>query len=264
MTSLFYKYQSDNGTMYRFTADDLAAAALGYTEATGVEPWLPEYLAIRTASYKRDSDGYAIEGLPIPQPFNDAHPPLILAIGGDSYTRSGFTPECAIFYHARSIALATGPQGPPGANGADGAPGPQGNPGIQGLQGLKGDKGDTGAAGSGGGAQPAQTGFITAWGNGVTVTASHTLGRQPYLVSWTAECLAAANGYATGERVSVASVVDFWGATPANQAGQTLWSSNTAVGIVFGQTGEVYILDKSTRAYTNARSANWRLIWSVW
>ena len=126
MSSSYYKYTADSGTVYKALIDDAIAAASGFVAATGAEPALPATMTMRNA---RAYNGNGARPIDVILLFDTvAH---FAASMGATYTVGG-VPYIVVYttgeQNVTNLFLvgatgATGATGPTGATGATGAPG---------------------------------------------------------------------------------------------------------------------------------------------
>jgi hypothetical protein len=142
MSSSYYKYTADSGTVYKALIDDAIAAASGFVAATGAEPALPATMTMRNA---RAYNGNGARPIDVILLFDTvAH---FAASMGATYTVGG-VPYIVVYttgeQNVTNLFLvgatgATGATGPTGATGATGATGPTGATGATGAPGADAD-----------------------------------------------------------------------------------------------------------------------------
>lgn len=127
-----YQYTTDSGNIYQVVLPTDFAAALGESPATGVEPYLPESIFPRFATYQSLSPlSFRSAVVTLQTTFSSL--PQTLAVGGVSYVLKSAIGESIPANPYGGVMLATGVQGPPGAAGATGATGAAGTNGTNGT-----------------------------------------------------------------------------------------------------------------------------------
>lgn len=111
-----YQYKSDNGMLYQVLMPDDFAAALGCVPAVGTEPYLPQWLTPRYASYVASNPAVFRQPL-IPTLAIFGNLPSVLRVGGQNYSVGGAQSESTFSQYGGNLILAAGPQGEQGPQG---------------------------------------------------------------------------------------------------------------------------------------------------
>lgn len=111
-----YQYTSDTGVVYQVALPSDFAAALDMTVASGSEPYLPQIISPRYATYVSNSPlSYRQAVVSTLQELSFL--PASLNVNGINYLLKSFVGESIPATTFPQLAVAAGPQGPPGAEG---------------------------------------------------------------------------------------------------------------------------------------------------
>jgi hypothetical protein len=91
----------------------------------------------------------------------------------------------------------------------------------------------------------------------MAATATHNLGRKPYLWQATIRCVTDELGYVAGDEIDVS--VNF---NPSNVAGYGVWVSTTVIGVVVNSG--FLVVRKDTQIISAITNANWEMILRCW
>jgi hypothetical protein len=261
MSSSAYKYLSDDGNVYQVVLDDAFAGPLGYVVATGAEPYLPSYISPRYASFQT-STGVLMNAAYVTTPFNHTNPPAVISVSGVTYLLKSSYGEQRGFSLTPSPSIVVCVPAPTSGGGSSGVSSLTAGTGIS----VSSSTGNVTVSNTGVSSfAPNQSGYIISFTATSILVASHSLGRAPYFTRWWAECTSADNGYSVGDRVEIASNVDYYGSGGNYQGGQSLWSSASQIGCVADAYSDFpTIFNKTTQAAFQASSSKWKIGWAVW
>lgn len=111
-----YQYTSDTGVVYQVALPSDFASALNMTVATGSEPYLPQLISPRYATYVSNSPlSYRQAVIATLQDLSFL--PASLGVDGINYLLKSFVGESIPATTFPQLAVAAGPQGPPGKDG---------------------------------------------------------------------------------------------------------------------------------------------------
>lgn len=287
MATAAYRYQSDDGNVYQVVLPTDFALPLNYIAASGSEPYLPNFISMRYATYQ-DVLGLYINPAYILSPFGPVNPPPTCTVDGVNYNLVSSYGEVRGSFKLGNVILIGGPQGPPGASGSGGVDSLIAGAGI-GVSGATGNvtvtnTGVTSVAAGTGISVSASTGGVTITNTGGSasvapaftssaltlagsgnVSAAHGLGRVPYLVKAVVKCVTANNGYSAGDYVDVTSAINFaWnGSTNVSETGGA-WFNSTTIGYSFSGSGVFSIYPKGGGEAGSLTFADWQLYLLAW
>ena len=185
-----YKYTTDAGLLYQVLLPMDFATALGQTLASGSEPYLPNAIAARYATYQSSLPVSWREVIITTRTAFQSLPPTV-SVNGVTFTARSAYGESVPATPTGTLQVASGPQGPAGPSGATG---PTGATGAAGATGATGATGPQGPAGTSAITVPSlylPTADIAIPANTQTNLVSHALSQGSYLIRGNALFLAA-------------------------------------------------------------------------
>lgn len=119
MASQAYQYQSDSGVCYQVFLDDALASQLAYLPATGIEPYVPQSLSMRYATYFNSLTATWIQAYIANKALVTSLPPVVTA-NGLAYLFKSYAGESSAQMVGGAVMLIAGPQGERGPSGGGG------------------------------------------------------------------------------------------------------------------------------------------------
>jgi hypothetical protein len=280
MATAAYRYQSDDGNVYQVVLPTDFALPLNYIAASGSEPYLPNFISMRYATYQ-DVLGLYINPAYILSPFGPVNPPPACTVDGVNYSLVSSYGEVRGSFNLGNIVLIAGPQGPPGSGGSGAVSSVSAGSGIS-VSPTTGNvvvtnNGVTSLAAGSGISVSGSTGLVTITNTGSssfapnfssggqTITLSHLyniahgLGRNPYFMRAYIVCTTADNGYSVGEQIQWAEGQDISSTMYNGTAG----CNSTDVFLAMGAEGLLFT-NKSSFGPVLLTIASWQLHLDAW